>query len=259
MEQATGGAKIEKLAQLIKQDIGLSGTLLKVVNCETFGLKKKIVSIEKAVEELGVDSVINIINGLAIKSELSDEAIVSLSRFWDCATDVALVSAAIAEHIKFQNVDEAYAVGLFHCCGMPLLMLRYPDYHTIIEKAYASKDERLIDTENRHFNTNHAVVGYYVTKSWNLPDHICELISEQYNLGTIFHQNNRFSYNSHKKNLLAILKIAQDVCGIHLILGGQETNRDWQRYGEAILEHIGLSQYDFEGLKDGFDDMSSIL
>ncbi|PCI50962.1 MAG: histidine kinase [Moraxellaceae bacterium] len=259
MEQAAPNVDIDRIAELIRQDIGLAGTVLKVVNSKYFGLANKISSIQQAVELLGKDCIVNIVNGLAIKSELSDEAIVAMSRFWDSATDVALVAATLAKQVGLQNVDEAYALGLFHCCGMPLLMTRFSNYNNIIEQAFSGTDERIIDTENRHFNTNHAVVGYFVAKSWNLPSHLCELIAEQYNLSTIFDAEKRFHYESNKKNLLAILKMAQDICDIHQVLGKQDTNHDWEKYSSPILEYIGLSQYDYDNLKEGFDDMGSIL
>ncbi|MGG5874283.1 HDOD domain-containing protein, partial [Pseudomonas peli] len=43
-------------------------------------------------------------------------------------------------------------------------------------QAYASAigERRVVDTENRLLNTNHAVVGYFTAKSWNLPLHLCE-------------------------------------------------------------------------------------
>lgn len=45
---------------------------------------------------------------------------------------------------------------------------------SVLEDAYASAgaEQRVVDTENQVFNTNHAVVGYYTAKSWRLPEHL---------------------------------------------------------------------------------------
>src|SRR5690606_626206 len=62
-----------RIAKLISQDVGLSGTVLKVVNSPFYGLRNRITSVQQAVCLIGLDSVVNIINGLSIKSQMSDE------------------------------------------------------------------------------------------------------------------------------------------------------------------------------------------
>ena len=256
MEQASPDPSLEHISSLILQDMGLSGAILKVVNSPYFGLSNNIISVEHAVSMLGLNSVVNIINGLALKSELSDETIIEMNRFWDHASDIALISATIAKETGYPNADEAYLLGLFHACGMPLMMTRYPNYPKVVEEAFSGTHERIIDLENERFNTNHAVLGYYTAKSWNLPEHICQLISEQYNLKTI--QKWQENYDGHRKTLLAILKMALEVGKSHKKLGGLNAkNREWEEYGVEILEYMGLSQYDFDNLESNILEFHS--
>lgn len=116
---------------------------------------------------------INLINAQSIKGEMCDETIVTLNRFWDSRT-LTMTSMTLAKRTGSQAVDEAYALGLFHDCGIPLMLKRFPNYMSVLEKAYANAgpNGRVVDTENTHFNTNHAVVGYYTAKSWRLPEHL---------------------------------------------------------------------------------------
>lgn len=85
MEQFMPNPDLKSIAKLISQDPGLSGALLKIVNSPYFGLANKVSSIQRAVNLLGSRSVINMINALSIKGEMSDETIVTLNRFWDTA------------------------------------------------------------------------------------------------------------------------------------------------------------------------------
>ena len=55
------------------------------MNSPHFGLADKVGSIQRAVALLGSGSIINLINALSIKGEMSDETIVTLNRFWDTA------------------------------------------------------------------------------------------------------------------------------------------------------------------------------
>lgn len=255
MEQAMPDPDISRIAQLISKDVGLAGTILKIVNSPFFGLSNKITSVEQAVNLLSYSSVINIVNGLTIRNEMTDEDIVALNRFWDSANDISMVAATIAKEIGLKNHDEAYLLGLFHNCGIPLMMKRFgvEEYSKTMSEAYGSDCERVIDLENDRYNTNHAVVGYYTAKAWNMPIHLCTAIAEHHNLNQLF--DDKYSADSEKKNLIAILKIADHICASHQILGGEKVDYEWNRYRESIMEYVGLGIYDIEDMAARFREM----
>jgi HD-like signal output (HDOD) protein len=249
MEQYMPDPDLEVIARLIAQDPGLSGALLKIVNSSYFGLSNKIASIQRAVNLLGSRSIINLINALSIKGEMSDDTIVTLNRFWDTAQDVAMTCLTLAKRTGAQAVDEAYALGLFHDCGVPLMLKRFPNYMAVLEQAYANAgaDCRVVDTENNAFNTNHAVVGYYTAKSWRLPEHVTDAIANHHNALAVF--SDESSRNPQLKNLLAILKMAEHICSSYRVLGNQSVDHEWNAIGPLVLDYVGLSDYDFESMK----------
>ena len=249
MEQYMPDPDLDVIARLISQDPGLSGALLKIVNSAHYGLSNKIALIQRAVNLLGSRSVINLINALSIRGEMSDETIVTLNRFWDTAQDVAMTSLTVAKRTGSQAVDEAYALGLFHDCGVPLMLKRFPNYMAVLEEAYANAgpDCRVVDTENNAFNTNHAVVGYYTAKSWRLPEHVTDAIANHHNALAVF--SDESSRNAPLKNLLAILKMAEHICASYRVLGNQSVDHEWNAIGHLVLDYVGLSDYDFESMK----------
>ena len=257
MEQYMPDPDLEVIARLIAQDPGLSGALMKIVNSPHYGLSNKLASIQRAVTLLGSRTVINLINAQSIKGEMCDETIVTLNRFWDTAQDVAMTSMTLAKRTGSQAVDEAYALGLFHDCGIPLMLKRFPDYMAVLEQAYANAGpaSRVVDTENRHFNTNHAVVGYYTAKSWRLPEHLTHAIANHHNALAIFSDDS--SRNSQLKNLLAILKMAEHICASHKVLGNQREDHEWNSISHLVLDYIGLSEYDFENLKESIRELGA--
>lgn len=257
MEQYMPDPDLEVIAGLIAQDPGLSGALLKIVNSPYYGLSNKIASIRRAVTVLGSRTVINLINAQSIKGEMTDDTIVTLNRFWDTAQDVAMTSLTLAKRTGTQALDEAYALGLFHDCGIPLMLKRFPDYMRVLEQGYANAGtgSRVVDTENRHFNTNHAVVGYYTAKSWRLPVHLTEAIANHHNALAIFSDDS--SRNSQLKNLLAILKMAEHICASHTVLGNQREDHEWDRIRHLVLDYIGLSDYDFDNLKESIRELGA--
>ena len=249
MEQYMPDPDLEVIARLISQDPGLSGALLKIVNSPYYGLSNKIASIQRAVNLLGSRSIINLINAQSIKGEMCDDTIVTLNRFWDTAQDVAMTCLTLAKRTGSQTVDEAYALGLFHDCGVPLMLKRFPNYMSVLEQAYANAgpDCRVVDTENNAFHTNHAVVGYYTAKSWRLPEHVTDAIANHHNALAIF--SDESSRNPQLKNLLAILKMAEHICSSYRVLGNQAVDHEWNAIGHLVLDYVGLSDYDFESLK----------
>ncbi|MNJ30464.1 HDOD domain-containing protein [Pseudomonas alkylphenolica] len=256
-EQYMPDPDLEVIAKLIAQDPGLSGALLKLVNSPYYGLTNKIASIQRAVNLLGSRSIINLINAQSIKGEMSDDTIVTLNRFWDTAQDVAMTCLTLAKRIGSQAVDEAYALGLFHDCGVPLMLKRFPEYMGVLEDAYANAgaDKRVVDTENQAFNTNHAVVGYYTAKSWRLPEHLSNAIANHHNALAVFSDDS--ARNSQLKNLLAILKMAEHICSSYRVLGNQSVDHEWNAVGHLVLDYVGLSEYDFENLKQTIRELGS--
>lgn len=122
----------------------------------------------------------------------------------------------------------------------------------IIKQSYAAIDRSITDVENELIQTNHAVVGYYVAKSWNLPNHISQAIHEHHNIKKITAED---SQNAQRKTLIAILKMAENICGNYRNLGQQQEDYEWQQIAESILVYVGLSQYEYENMTAQLMDM----
>lgn len=242
MEQMAPDCSLQRIADIITLDPGLSGSLLKIVNSAAFGLNQKVLSAAKACQLLGIQGVLNIANALSIRGSLSDEDIVNLGRFWDSAADVAMIAAHIAQETGLAAPDEMYSLALFHNCGVPLLMGRFENYLDVMHLAYAAPNP--IEVENAHLQTNHAVVGYYVAKSWHLPTSACLAIRDHHRVQAIF--ADPFYNDTSTKNLLAILKMAEHLSGLYKSLGGQTIDYEWQELEEDILVYANLSHADFK-------------
>jgi HD-like signal output (HDOD) protein len=113
----------------------------------------------------------------------------------------------------------------------------------------------VVDTENKTFNTNHAVVGYFTAKSWRLPEHVSNAIANHHNALVIFQDES--ARNSQLKNLLAILKMAEHICASYRVLGNQREDNEWNSIGHLILDYVGLSDYDFENLKESIRELGA--
>lgn len=246
MEQAMPDPDMARISDIISHDVSLSAAVLKLVNSAFFNLPKKITSIQQAVVLLGATSVTNIVNGLAVKSELSDDAIQSLHSFWDTATDVAAICSSLAVQLGFKYRDECYALGLFHNAGIPLMMKRFGGYSETLIQGYNDPAFHLTDLENQTFKTNHSVVGYFLATSWGLPKSCCDVIARHHRIEYVFTQ--RVPGDTIPLTLAAILKLAEHIASTYRHIGGAEEDFEWQKISHYVLDHLELSEYDFDGL-----------
>ena len=252
MEQFQPNPDLSRIANIIAQDVGLAGTMLKIVNSAAYGLANNISSVQQAVILLGTKSVINIINGISIRGELSDADIVRLNNFWDTSMDIATVSQSIARQIGVPTPEDAYSLGLFHNSGIVLMSQRFDNYLEVVQESYSGQYERVIDAENRMFKTNHAVIGYYTARSWKLPKLLCDAIGDHHNIASLFSIDS--TVEAPKKSLLAVLKIAEYICGNGKILGKTDSDAEWDQIKRYVFEFTGLGEYDIESMIEEFKE-----
>jgi HD-like signal output (HDOD) protein len=147
----------------------------------------------------------------------------------------------LSRSLSCGSADEAYALGLFHDCGIPLMMMKYPNYVDVLKQANQAKERCFTDLEDQTFNTNHTTVGFYVAKSWRIPTRICTAILNHHNPQMLS------SDDEGVANLLAILKLAETIT--HSARRLSELP-EWMTVQEQILDHLQLSARDFNDLRE---------
>jgi HD-like signal output (HDOD) protein len=248
LELAMPDPDINTIADLINRDAGIAGSVLKAINSPLFGLASKVKSVSHAVSLLGLKSVVNIVTALSLKKVLSDDSIAAMNRFWDTANDVANTATIVSKYAKLGTPDEAYSIGLFHDCGIPLMMMKFPDYMNVLEQGYASTDKTITEIEGDHYKTDHTVLGFYTAKTWTLPKHVCEVISVHHCCKVVF--SDKPDIRTPVKDLLAVLKIAEHVSASYKTLGGSNTHHEWEQAKDYLLDYAGLVDEDIVNLID---------
>lgn len=258
MEQAMPEPDLNEIARLISKDAGISGYVLKTVNSPFFGNSREILSIHQAVVLLGMNTVINLVNTIAIRNEINlqanlpEEVQKFLAVFWDSAMDIAAICMIVAQMLDYRDTEKAYSLGLFHNVGIPMLLTRFENYRTIMSASYTLDDMKIIDLENQNLNTNHAVLGYYVTKSWKLPRQICDVVALHHNAEEVF--SPAANYDDDRKTLFCILKIAEHIYGFHETVAGNKVDREWEKHQETILNHLSVSEYEYDEIISNCQD-----
>lgn len=252
IESAMPYPDINAISKIISNDAGISGSLIKAVNSPLFGLSGTIKSVNHAVSLMGLESVVSIVTSLSLKKVLSDDNITSLNRFWDSASDVANAAVIVSKYVGVGSSDEAYSLGLFHDCGIPLMLMRYPDYLEVLESGYQNSEQRVIDAENERYKADHSVLGYYTAKTWKLAEPICEIISYHHCVEKIFDHDRK--NKTPEKDLLMVLKISEHISGSYRTLGASEVDHEWERIKDDLLDYGGLVDEDILNMADECKD-----
>ena len=133
------------------------------------------------------------------------------------------------ERVAVCNIfpDQACLAGIFHDCGVPVLMQRFSTY---CKDMHLDEPGRWTDLaeEDRRFNADHCVVGYLVGKHWKLPDFICD---------TIRHHHDVKLANHASRTMVAILQLAIYIYHLDRHLESPE----WGATCPDVLEELGLS------------------
>ena len=51
--------------------------------------------------------------------------------------------------------------------------------------------------------------------------------------------------------------MAEHICASHKVLGNQREDHEWNSISHLVLDYIGLSEYDFENLKESIRELGA--
>jgi HD-like signal output (HDOD) protein len=162
------------ISDLVSKDQAITGQVIKSVNAPLFGLGQRVESIQQAVVLLGLGQIRNLVTAAAFKKSMHAKSPAAI-QIWNDSLQEAHVAMNIAYHIHNISQDEAYLAALLHNCGALLLAEKFSYYEQLLELEN-EYPVALINKENQHLGTNHAVVGYLFAEHWKLPKRICQAI-----------------------------------------------------------------------------------
>lgn len=230
---------VKAIAQLIAKDPALLAGVFKVVNSSAMGLARRIDSAETAITLLGLKQVNNLLKSIAIRQALGGNS-KAYEQFWERSGDIAQIAAIIAQkQVTVCNVfpDQAYMAGLFHDCGVPVLMQRFPGYCKGLNE---SGSWISLADEDKQFDTDHNVVGYLVGKHWRLPEFILRGIRYHHEILSVIHP---------ARTVVAILQTSTHI--YNRIMRRPE-EPEWESSWKDALEELGIAE---EGLREFEEDV----
>ena len=156
-------------AELIAQDLAMTGQVLKTINSPLFASRTKISSVKQAVTMLGLRRLTNLVTAEAISRMLgAQEGAARL--VWDFIMEQARIAVAITGFTHEVTPDEAYLFGIMQDVGSLIFADLLDDYGNEWVIQAAANPSALLDYERRALGTDHATVGFLLAGTWRLPE-----------------------------------------------------------------------------------------
>ena len=239
---------LSTVADIISQDITVSAAVLKVINSPAFGLTRKVSDIKQSTMFLGLGGVNSLVTALVLKLAFKPEDCpIPLESFWDKATHIAETAMIVAQRFKSKvPMEDIYTAALFMDCGIPAMAMKFPDYRKIMQAAERLTTHTLAQVEEHKFKTNHAVVGYYICRNWNLPDNIRNFVLHHHDLKYLDQL-----HDSDAQVLFSAVKTAENVISRHHNL--RDTS-DWHHYKASAFDILGFDDDDYNDICEDVGD-----
>jgi len=231
-----------RLSNIISADVALAAGLIKTTNSPFFARSQRARSVHDALTVLGLRVASHTIAGIILRNLFPNTQ--SMERFWDASARTARLSAWLAHKLDIPgfNADDAFTFGLFHDCGIPVLMVRFPNYKEVLGLANRDTQNEFTAAEEAMVKTNHAIVGSALAQSWWLPEDMCLAIRHHHDLTALAPDS---TLPKLHRQFIATVQFAEHFTQHQL---GLDFTQEWPKFSAACLETLQIDEEDLEFL-----------
>ena len=223
---ADENANDRMISQLIARDVRLTAELFKLANSPFYRRGAKTESLEQCVRLLGRKAMSQITRTALLRQQLSGES-TRLESFWDRCTDIAMLCSVLCDQLERPGkltTEQCYLVGLFHDCGVPILMQHIKGYGE--SQLAASNGPDYLAEDDAHA-TSHCIAGLMVAREWDLPYILCESIRSHHYV---------IRAEQNERHAIALLQLA-----LHTFAQSKGWNdSEWCYQQEPALKTLGI-------------------
>lgn len=162
----------DQMGKVIGKDHILAAKLLKLVNSAFYGFPQRISSISSAIILLGFNVIKSLIISASIFEFMEDQDM----ELWEHSLGCAVVSSVLARRLGVSEPEEISTAGLIHDLGKVAIKMELPEEFEKIHGLVSKRGISTLEAEREILGLDHAEVGGWLTKSWNLPTKLIEPI-----------------------------------------------------------------------------------
>ncbi len=206
----------KELEHVIGQDPALAASMLRQANSAYYGYARRISSLQEAIVILGFQAIQGLAMASAVAPYLKTQLVgyeIEQDGLWKHSMITAIAAKNLCQKVKLPYGDVAFTAGLLHDIGKLVISIYVQEVGSyLIEKVTEAKLS-FVELEEKVIGFNHATVGGYLAKNWNLPNDLVESIS---------HHHEPSNSKTHA-DLASVIHIANGVASILGIGGGVDS------------------------------------
>lgn len=170
---------VAKIADIVRQDMGMTSKVLQLVNSAFFALPCRISSPQQAVSLLGIDNIRAVVLSVHVFSELESNPQSELAALWPHSLATSAFARAItrSERVPQSVEDDAFAAGLLHDVGRLVLASACTEQYKGLFETVRREKMTLTAAESKIFGCTHADVGAYLLGLWGLPNTVVQAVA----------------------------------------------------------------------------------
>jgi HD-like signal output (HDOD) protein/CheY-like chemotaxis protein len=171
---------IARVAEIIEQDVGMTATVLHMVNSSFFGLPRRVERAAEAASLLGLDTLKALMTAVHVFGVFKSQAVdgFDLEALHRHCMHTGAIALAIAksESLDRVTVGQALMAGVLHDLGTMMLASGLPGALAAIRYMSEKTLEPQWTCEEKLFGTSHAELGGYLLGLWGFPFNIIEAV-----------------------------------------------------------------------------------
>lgn len=169
---------LKRIAELVQRDVGMTATLMKVVNSSFFGFYRKIKDPAHAVTLLGIDALKGLVLGAHLLSKLDTSSFkgYSVEKLWEHCLQTGYFAKTIAsgEGRDRQFVEDCFIAGILHDVGKLVLVTQMDGLYKPVVESVRQEGGPVVVHERQRLGVSHAEVGAYLLGLWGFKQSVVE-------------------------------------------------------------------------------------
>ena len=181
---------LQRIADIVEQDVGISAKILQLTNSAFFGIPTVVTNVQNAVSYLGFDILkclvlsVEVFRVFAPKASTPGFSLDALQRH-------ATLTAHIVSRLSVPRhlTDVAIVSCMLHDVGKLIEAWKLPDRFALAMETSVNDRQPLYRVEEQAYGFSHAEVGAYLLGLWGLPYSVVEAVALHHAPNRVPHQS----------------------------------------------------------------------
>jgi diguanylate cyclase (GGDEF)-like protein len=178
--------EMSKVAKALSMDSALSTKILRIANSPLYAQRRKSENLRQALVVLGLNATLTLALSFSLVKSLRSGKPNGLDHplYWRRALLAATSARALADAMHHPMAEEIFLAALLQDVGMLALDQVIPDLY---RGAPSQRDHAaLADIERKRVQADHAEIGGWLMRTWNLPERLHLAISHSHRVELAF-------------------------------------------------------------------------